>query len=418
MQAPEVESSCSATPPRQILAPDSQVDPWYSRESQIPREWQTQDSGIAFSETDIDTNVPKKPDQGCSNLGNAAFSPFRDMPPFREQNQYFDKINFGMFAATNSEPYGFSHTQAGPSFDTARTATASKVASAASCFCEGVCSWCHMTEDQAPEARMSQWPRYYTSRLNVLGTEVDTYSCHEARFSEEPAAWRVCNLFCGSQQKYWDQKTHHYGLSVVDLESPTTQASPPYHSDSNPHFGSAKDDNHLAEDSEAQYEQLVENIANLVVKSNLIGYLEDDCTPIIQCTHAYLENIQNHGDKMETNRRLSIQPTTFCAAGEDSGPDMEVQDSPADANTNRKRKQGADGGNRRKRGDGDDEHPSRNDPEDLDDRDDWSGDKKRARIDDCQKFPCPYRKRNPTRFNVRDHQSCALNTFGSMALLK
>lgn len=106
MQAPEVESSGSATSPRQILAPDSQVDPWYSGESQIPRECQTQDSGIAFSETDIETNVPKKPDQGCSNLGNAAFSPSRDVTPFREQNQYFDKINFGMFAATNSEPNG------------------------------------------------------------------------------------------------------------------------------------------------------------------------------------------------------------------------------------------------------------------------------------------------------------------------
>lgn len=410
MQAPEVESLGSTTPPEQTQAPDSQVNPWYSAD--------TQDSAIAFPESDIDMNIPRKPDQGCSNMGNAASSPSRDVTPFREQNQNFGKINFGMFAVTNSEPYGFSHTEAGPSFDATRTATASKVASAASCFCKGICSWCHITENKASEARMSQWPRYYTSRLNISGTEADTYFCHRAHFSEEPAAWRACRISYGSQQKHWDQQTHDHGLSEVDLESPTTQASPPSYSDSNPHFGSAKDDNDLAEDSEVQYEQLVENIANLVIKSDLIGYLEDDCLPIIQYTHAYLENIQSHGDKMETYRRPSFQTTTFCAAGDDSSPDMEVQDTPAEATTNRKRKQGADGGNRRKRGDDDDGHPGRNDREDLDDRDDWSGDKKRARIDECQKFPCPYRKRNPTRFNVRDHQSCALNTFGSMALLK
>ncbi|KAI7782171.1 hypothetical protein LA080_013847 [Diaporthe eres] len=360
LQASEVQSLGSTTPPRQILAPDNQVNPKYSRESH--------DSGIAsFSESDIGVNVPGKPDQGCSNLSNAAFSPSRDVTPFRDQNHQFENISF---------------------------------------------------ENKVSEAHVSQWPRHYTSRLNVFGTEVDTYSCHEAHFSEVPAAWRACRVFYGSQQKYWDQQTHDHSLTEVDLESPSTQASPPSHSDSDPHFGIAKDDNNLAEDSEVQYEQLVENIANLVVKSNLIEYLEDDCMPIIQYTHAYLENIQNHDDKMETNRRPSIPPTTFCAAGDDSGPFMEIQDTPAGSNTNRKRKQGADSGNSRKRGDGDGEHPSRNDPEDLDDRDDWSGDKKRARIDDCQKFPCPYRKRNPTRFNVRKHPSCALNAFGSMALLK
>lgn len=33
-------------------------------------------------------------------------------------------------------------------------------------------------------------------------------------------------------------------------------------------------------------------------------------------------------------------------------------------------------------------------------------------------LPCPYRKRNPLRFNVRSHGSCALNSFADMALLK
>lgn len=35
-----------------------------------------------------------------------------------------------------------------------------------------------------------------------------------------------------------------------------------------------------------------------------------------------------------------------------------------------------------------------------------------------QQLSCPYRKRNPTRFNVRDHHRCALRGFADLALLK
>lgn len=31
---------------------------------------------------------------------------------------------------------------------------------------------------------------------------------------------------------------------------------------------------------------------------------------------------------------------------------------------------------------------------------------------------CPFRKRNPVKFNVRDHSSCALTSFSTIALLK
>lgn len=33
-------------------------------------------------------------------------------------------------------------------------------------------------------------------------------------------------------------------------------------------------------------------------------------------------------------------------------------------------------------------------------------------------FSCPYRKRNPLRFNVRDHRFCATLSFADMNLLK
>lgn len=410
-QALGVQRLLSATPPRQILAPENQVSPWHSQQSQ--------DSGIAlFTESDIDMNVPRKPVHDISNLGKAAFSPVRDMTPLSEQHHKLGKINSSTHAVTSSWPYGFSRTQAGPSSDSIRPVITSKVSSTSPCFCQGMCSWCHMTKGELSEAHVTHSSKCYTPRLKAFGTEVNAHSIHEAHVSEEPSSWRACRISYEHQQKYLDQQAHHM-LSEDGVVTPSTQNSTPYHSDSNLHFRSAKDDHQVAEeDSEVQYEQLVENITNLVVKSNFVGHFEDDCVPIIQYTHAYLENIQNHDDKSGSTRRPSIRLTALCADGDDPGPDMEVQDTPAVANTNRKRKQGVDSGNRRKRGDDDDEYPNRDDPEDFDDPDDWSGDKKRARLDDCQKFPCPYRKRHPTRFNVREYSQCALNTFGSMALLK
>jgi len=44
--------------------------------------------------------------------------------------------------------------------------------------------------------------------------------------------------------------------------------------------------------------------------------------------------------------------------------------------------------------------------------------KKLKVVEADQKFSCPYRKRNPLRFNVRDHQTCANQPYTSMANLK
>jgi hypothetical protein len=38
--------------------------------------------------------------------------------------------------------------------------------------------------------------------------------------------------------------------------------------------------------------------------------------------------------------------------------------------------------------------------------------------DDNLRLSCPYRKRNPNRFNVRDHHSCAMTYFPKFAELR
>ncbi|KAH7165942.1 hypothetical protein EDB81DRAFT_878302 [Dactylonectria macrodidyma] len=46
------------------------------------------------------------------------------------------------------------------------------------------------------------------------------------------------------------------------------------------------------------------------------------------------------------------------------------------------------------------------------------GPSKQKRSQECLLFSCPYRKRNPLRFNVRDHLNCAIQPFPSMTQVK
>jgi hypothetical protein len=43
---------------------------------------------------------------------------------------------------------------------------------------------------------------------------------------------------------------------------------------------------------------------------------------------------------------------------------------------------------------------------------------KRAKTEEDQRLSCPFRKRNPVKFNVRDHQNCAVQSFPDVSQLK
>ncbi|KAK0710782.1 hypothetical protein B0H67DRAFT_265051 [Lasiosphaeris hirsuta] len=77
---------------------------------------------------------------------------------------------------------------------------------------------------------------------------------------------------------------------------------------------------------------------------------------------------------------------------------------------------GGEKSNRRKRpSNGDDDFNDDGDDGDDDPDDNGPNGSKRPRT---QGLSCPFRKRNPIRFNVRDHQSCAVQSFPDMSLLK
>lgn len=96
LQAPEVQSLVSTTPPRQILAPQNQVNPRYHRESH--------DSGISsFSESDFEMSMPWKPGR-CSELGKAAVLQARAMVFSRGRSEHFTTHKFGMHIFKLSAP--------------------------------------------------------------------------------------------------------------------------------------------------------------------------------------------------------------------------------------------------------------------------------------------------------------------------
>lgn len=399
-QPPVVQNMTLAT-----LRGQSQLNPRYHRGSN--------DSGIAsFGEFDIDVDTSLEPDRNCLNLGKAALLPFRSMPLSHEKNKKLGKTHFSIHVVTHCRPFGFSSILAGPELASPIPTTTPLLTSSTPCSCQGMCSLCHVAESP-------QWPKNSACRVDLLGTEADAYPFVETHGTEVPTAWEACTTLYDAKTEYWDQNLHDHVLADADHETPSTQPSPPDHSYSDSEFASVREGyNSEEEDTEAQYERLVENIANLVVKSNWIGLVEDDCVPIVQYTHAYLENIRTHDDILDITGRLHVSCTTPCADGNDTDPNMGDQEASGGANGHRKRKQGSGHSNRRKKRDNDDRYPNGKSPDDFDDPEEWSGDKKRARVDDRQKLPCPYRKRNPTRFNIRKHHQCALNTFTDMALLK
>jgi hypothetical protein len=73
-------------------------------------------------------------------------------------------------------------------------------------------------------------------------------------------------------------------------------------------------------------------------------------------------------------------------------------------------------------------HPNNDGEEDeQDENDDYSGapvetqkrsSRKRIKAEEDDEFPCPFRKRNPHRFNIRDYEYCARAPFKNMSELK
>jgi hypothetical protein len=173
---------------------------------------------------------------------------------------------------------------------------------------------------------------------------------------------------------------------------------------------------------EAAYITLVENIKSLVIDSPCVDDLKDRGVPLESCIHLFLEQVCNHkGSSFQRHTPplpIRTLPIRVC------NPGANVAKSQAPRGVGRK----GNGGNKKRKncqnnGAGRGGRDKENN-ESYDDAGDGSEDDseqpKRQKTGDehDENLICPYRKRNPLRFNVRTHAQCALRSFKSLALLK
>lgn len=171
-------------------------------------------------------------------------------------------------------------------------------------------------------------------------------------------------------------------------------------------------------DEDSTYDELAAGITNLVLESSCVGNVEDGGVPIKLYVHNFLQKVLNHpktlclpirnlhtpkhetpGDTGESGMRAGIQSSNGGGSGTNKRKSEEI---PGDTRDCSNEDQGSFG----------DE-----DQEDLQSHSSQKVKKQRTGKKGGN-FSCPFRKRNPIRFNVRDHESCALKPFTDFALLK
>lgn len=170
---------------------------------------------------------------------------------------------------------------------------------------------------------------------------------------------------------------------------------------------------------------LVESITYLVLESSCVGNLDERGVPVELYVHNFLEQVMNH-PKPATEKQnfcLPIRSNSMpkqdaCSPGDADEPDMHA--------CSREGIGGSSGGSKRKSG----EYSGRNHSQDHGDEKQLGDDLEETQGENPQgakklktgqngvKLSCPFRKRNPIRFNVRNSANCALNSFTDFALLK
>lgn len=177
------------------------------------------------------------------------------------------------------------------------------------------------------------------------------------------------------------------------------------------------------EDEDSAYDELVEGITNLILESSCVGNVEDRGVPVKLYVHNLLERILNHPRSPSESQVLCFPirslPTQNNKGPVDAGePGMHAHGqfgNGGSSGTNKRKSDGAPGHSRNSSyGDQDD---FGDDLEELQNHSSQKA-KKQKTGKRGSNFSCPFRKRNPLRFNVRDHGSCALNPFADFALLK
>lgn len=225
---------------------------------------------------------------------------------------------------------------------------------------------------------------------------------------------------CGEINRYVGKQTYQ---AIADTDSVRYSESSSSDSDDNAECPHEDASPARGEDEDSTYDELVEGIANLVLESSCVGNIEDRGVPVKLYVHSLLEKILNHPKSPHQTQPpcLPIRdlPTPSNEALNDAG-ESGIRAGGRSGNgsgsgTNKRKNDEASGHSRNGSYGGQD-----NFDEDFGELHSHNAQKvKKPRTGkQAGNFSCPFRKRNPLRFNVRDHGSCALNPFTDFALLK
>ncbi|KAI3398528.1 hypothetical protein diail_9052 [Diaporthe ilicicola] len=219
-------------------------------------------------------------------------------------------------------------------------------------------------------------------------------------------------------------------IRIQRVEEPDSCSPTPSHpkdpwsdSDDSAGFQDERPSISCEENEELAYDKLVASIKNLILESSCVDNLEDRSVPIERYVHGCLEKILNHPMPSAASQTLCL-PIRIPHAESNKAP------CDADGSDQHSRGQSSNGGsngrNKRKSNGAPDTSCNRSgedegefgDTQDENHVKDRQEAKKLKTGKKDENLSCPFRKRNPIRFNVRAHELCALSSFASLALLK
>lgn len=161
--------------------------------------------------------------------------------------------------------------------------------------------------------------------------------------------------------------------------------------------------------------RLVDEISSWVLR-NTVGKDVDDCAApllVLDCTHRYIQELwaAAHGENLGFIQTMSGHGTPSSHGEGTPGPGNNDQQQ---SGHHGKGKRKADGGSEDGGGLGGGRDNQGNEDRDMSPASQVHSSKGGS----VSNFSCPYRKRNPLRFNVRDYYVCATHSFADMSQLK
>ena len=203
---------------------------------------------------------------------------------------------------------------------------------------------------------------------------------------------------------------------VVLLDSPTPRHAAHFAPANGPAFSPIMlHTEHEDEDIGDEEARVASEISSWILR-NLWGKEVDECAApllISDCTHRYLQELWTAAEEGQLRQAGTTPDQASSSPYSGVKQELDSNQTIPPHNGSGKGKRKAGGGN-----DDDDGYGDQDGRRDEGDNKYAGAQRQGSRLGSASNFSCPYRKRNPRRFNVRDYYVCATHSFADMSQLK